>query len=799
MANQALATGLQSMLSADLTGGRDLVDLTTSVVLRNLLDKTKGRNKTLYGVLTVIVPYFLLTTGAFGLIKQLAELPAHVKRIGSAVTSPLNANITVPANHPLNQDVLQWLVSKGLGGKPKSLTLFDPEYNDERQKDRLFGGWRPYGGEDDMSKGHEEPGDHKPKPLKFVPGYGKYTFFYNHRVFTVERRVPLVRRRGSEIDPNGPSPSEPVPLYIQCYPTFNGTKPIEEFLDDVRGFAAPPNFACTTVFRPEFDPSGYRDAGWKWKGIKRPIRPLESIALEQDKKNAVLDDISSYLTPECERWYSSRGIPYRRGMLLYGPPGTGKTSFSVALAGAFGLNLYVLSLSDPNLNDKHLEKLFDFLPKRCIVLLEDVDSAGLRREALEAKEDDDKDKSKGKGKEKEQPKQRAPPKTAGITLSGMLNVLDGPASKDGRIVLMTSNAPDSLDAALIRPGRCDRKILFGYAGTEICVKLFTHIYCASPEERAAGLHEATAGHDMPALAKEFAGKIPAGSPISPAEVQGYLMLHRHDPTAAIAGAPAFAQEIIDIKSRGAKVAAFDNEVDKKEAGPATKDTRSKLKDTVQGSGLSKSDTDSKSDAGSKTESITESEAESGADVSSHISPRSPISPMSAGSGHLSLPASPVFGEGWLDQQMRAHGIDPTDGDAFVKWNEMMTDEDTVDWNSVPDAGSMVMLEDILKGSGEDDGEDEDEEMEESGKGLDLVAGGLPAGLEAKIARREEALAKLFGSMTMEQTDDDAPTSSKDLMERFSAAVGKQANTESQARAESKTKTESKAKAEPATK
>lgn len=792
------------MLSADLTGGRDLVDLTTSVVLRNLLDKTKGRNKTLYGVLTVIVPYFLLTTGAFGLIKQLAELPAHVKRIGSAVTSPLKANITVPANHPLNQDVLQWLVSKGLGGKPKSLTLFDPEDNDERQKDRLFGGWRPYGGEDDKSKGHEEPGDHKPKPLKFVPGYGKYTFFYNHRVFTVERRVPLVRRRGSEVDPNGPSPSEPVPLYIQCYPTFNGTKPIEEFLDDVRGFAAPPNFACTTVFRPEFDPSGYRDAGWKWKGIKRPIRPLESIALEQDKKNAVLDDISSYLTPECERWYSSRGIPYRRGMLLYGPPGTGKTSFSVALAGAFGLNLYVLSLSDPNINDKHLEKLFDFLPKRCIVLLEDVDSAGLRREALESKEDDDKDKGKGKGKEKEQPKQRAPPKTAGITLSGMLNVLDGPASKDGRIVLMTSNAPDSLDAALIRPGRCDRKILFGYAGTEICVKLFTHVYCASPEERAAGLQEATAGHDMPALAKEFASKIPAGSPISPAEIQGYLMLHRHDPLAAIAGAPAFAQEIIDIKSRGAKVAAFDNEVDKKETGPDTKASGSKLRDMIKGSGFFKSDTDSKSDADSKTESITESEAESGADVSSHISPRSPISPMSVGSGHLSLPASPVFGEGWLDQQMRARGIDPTDSDAFVKWSEMAASEDTVDWNSAPHAGSMVMLEDILKGPGDDDGEYEDEEGGEMDKNA-LVTGALPAGLEEQFARREEAWAKLFGSMKMEQADEDAPASSKDLLERLSAAAEKQAKAESEARAESKlkaetkSKAESKAKAEPATK
>jgi ATP-dependent Zn protease len=46
-----------------------------------------------------------------------------------------------------------------------------------------------------------------------------------------------------------------------------------------------------------------------------------------------------------QRWYAHHGIPFRRGYLLYGPPGTGKTSLVMALAGALGLDIYVVTLS----------------------------------------------------------------------------------------------------------------------------------------------------------------------------------------------------------------------------------------------------------------------------------------------------------------------------------------------------------------------------------------------------------------------------------------------------------------------
>lgn len=137
--------------------------------------------------------------------------------------------------------------------------------------------------------------------------------------------------------------------------------------------------------------------------------------------------------------YSNRGIPYRRGYLFYGPPGTGKTSLTFALAGVFGLVIYVVSLLDPTLTEEELGIMFTGLPTRCIVLLEDIDSAGLIRDKEKEKEaakaaapaaEEDKTKTdlnmanlaealkKANSMNEEEKKK-------GISLSGLLNIIDG--------------------------------------------------------------------------------------------------------------------------------------------------------------------------------------------------------------------------------------------------------------------------------------------------------------------------------------------------------------------------------------
>ena len=147
-----------------------------------------------------------------------------------------------------------------------------------------------------------------------------------------------------------------------------------------------------------------------------------------------------------------------------------------------------------------------------------------------------------------------------LTLSGLLNCLDGPMSKDGRIICLTTNAPDNLDPALIRAGRCDHRVHFGYVSTEISVRLFTHLYTKRPEELVDDESSASEQYDIPNLAQTFAASIPQDSMISPAEVQDYLMKHCHDPQAAVEGAAEFARHIIEIKAQGRNVASYLNEV-----------------------------------------------------------------------------------------------------------------------------------------------------------------------------------------------------------------------------------------------
>ena len=147
--------------------------------------------------------------------------------------------------------------------------------------------------------------------------------------------------------------------------------------------------ARTIVKRP--GPVNIRRYGGRhsWQQVaNRPVRDMRTVVLDQDQKLAVLADMNEYLHPSTPRWYANRGIPLRRGYLFYGPPGTGKTSLSFALAGVFGLEIYVISLQEPTLTEEDLGALFGALPRRCVVLLEDIDSAGLRRPADQIEKDE---------------------------------------------------------------------------------------------------------------------------------------------------------------------------------------------------------------------------------------------------------------------------------------------------------------------------------------------------------------------------------------------------------------------------
>ena len=167
------------------------------------------------------------------------------------------------------------------------------------------------------------------------------------------------------------------------------------------------------------------------------------------------------------KWYDEKGIPYTLGLLLSGSPGTGKTSTIKCLANETKRHICNVNLNN-DMTKTQLENLF--FNENIVVLnpstgqnetycipldqriyvLEDVDCQSdiVMERSLKNKESETETSIDKKVLEHYEDKHK-------VDLSFLLNLLDGVLENPGRIVIMTSNFPDTLDSALIRPGRID--------------------------------------------------------------------------------------------------------------------------------------------------------------------------------------------------------------------------------------------------------------------------------------------------------------------------------------------------------
>ncbi|KAL3483003.1 P-loop containing nucleoside triphosphate hydrolase protein [Aspergillus germanicus] len=244
-------------------------------------------------------------------------------------------------------------------------------------------------------------------------------------------------------------------------------------------------------------------------------------------KQSFVKDIEDFLRPETRSKYSRQGSPYRRGYLLAGSPGTGKSSLCVALAGFTRLNIYTILFSD-KLDENGLNTLFQELPERCIVLLEDFDVTGLQ---ISRHPESGSDLS-GKGR---------------LSLSCLLNVFDGVAAHEGRILILTANDAEKLDPSLTRPGRIDKTIQFEYANQHLAQEMFLTFYFKIPHGIFIGqpdenqiIHPVTAptssnwkSDDIVALSCLFAKYYPLDGRTT-SDIQLYLQGYWSCPAAAVA-------------------------------------------------------------------------------------------------------------------------------------------------------------------------------------------------------------------------------------------------------------------------
>jgi mitochondrial chaperone BCS1 len=197
----------------------------------------------------------------------------------------------------------------------------------------------------------------------------------------------------------------------------------------------------------------FRSIDEDWMRIRNlPVRKFSSLYLPEQMEETLIKDIEEYKLSQ--PWYEERGIPYRRGYLLEGPPGTGKSSIIIATANYLKCDIFFLDLTPTYLADSNLYQLFANIPEQSIVVLEDIDTIFNQRESL----------SKSK-----------------VTFSGLLNALDGIMASDKRILFVTTNHIESLDPALIRPGRVDKIIHVGLPNRDQVTRIVKAYLPDSPD------------------------------------------------------------------------------------------------------------------------------------------------------------------------------------------------------------------------------------------------------------------------------------------------------------------------------
>ena len=187
-------------------------------------------------------------------------------------------------------------------------------------------------------------------------------------------------------------------------------------------------------------------------------------------KEIIFDKIKFFMNNA--EWYKERGIPHTLGFLLWGEPGCGKTGFIKALmnyTGRHGVTIKLNKRFDMNrlkeiMTDDMISDLKIPQNKR-ILIFEDIDCMG---DIVKSREETPaKNQKSSKDMDIEKLEELILEETCyNNNLSYFLNILDGLQECPGRIIVMTTNKPEILDNALIRPGRVDHNIHFTLASTK---------------------------------------------------------------------------------------------------------------------------------------------------------------------------------------------------------------------------------------------------------------------------------------------------------------------------------------------
>jgi len=220
---------------------------------------------------------------------------------------------------------------------------------------------------------------------------------------------------------------------IEVY--FVGTKRqiIEKFLEHIKPKVSSKDISIWALGRK------YGEPAWSIGRVK-PKRKLESVVIRHDIKDKIVEQIEEFY--KRESWYVERGITHKLSYILHGMPGTGKSSFIYALASYFNRAVYMVNMNA--LDDETFQTAMDAIGQNAFIVIEDIDVSTATAERNE----EPVFTADGKPVQKEK-------KATKISMSTILNTLDGIASFSGNVLFLSTNHIDELDQALTRRGRID--------------------------------------------------------------------------------------------------------------------------------------------------------------------------------------------------------------------------------------------------------------------------------------------------------------------------------------------------------